>query len=478
MASELASASMNKILITCKEDVYAFVNDGLVESHKAKLLVFSVLGSIFLDAYDFVALGAATGSLQATFHPTPAQLGFLTSSIAFGALLGALCGGYLVDRIGRLKMFMLDMVFFVVAAIVAAFAPSMWVLVAARFVMGIGVGIDIPAAFSFLTEFSSVKNKRTTTNRYLMYWYYATITAFVVALGFYFLNVGPNLWRWLVGLGAVPALALLALRYLYMDESAFWAASRGDLQDAARILRKIYNIDVEVVDGPVVQRQQKLRLFAIFKASYIARTISAGSINFLQAVVYFAIAFYLPVVSTILFSNNPTAGLLGAAGFQIFGLIGGTVSSRTASTVGLRRQALIGFAVEGVALVILGFYSSQLPVFVSSSLLAIIMLAHTFGPGQNGMSIAALSYPTEIRGQGTGFAQSMNRVGSIVGLMLFPIILGALGLQHTLLFLAIAPALAVAILIAIRWDPTGADADVIPVQDTIQANVTSSRTFA
>jgi len=67
MGREIEAVRASKIVISRKEDVYALVNEGLVESPKARLLVLSVLGSIFLDAYDFVALGAATGSLQATF---------------------------------------------------------------------------------------------------------------------------------------------------------------------------------------------------------------------------------------------------------------------------------------------------------------------------------------------------------------------------------------------------------------------------
>ena len=52
---------------------------------------------------------------------------------------------------------MADMVFFVVAAIACALAPNEYVLAGARFVMGLGVGIDLPVAMAFLSEFARLK---------------------------------------------------------------------------------------------------------------------------------------------------------------------------------------------------------------------------------------------------------------------------------------------------------------------------------
>lgn len=79
----------------------------------------------------------------------------VASAITFGAIVGALLGGYLTDKIGRYRVFMADMLFFVVAAIACALAPNEYVLAGARFVMGLGVGIDLPVAMAFLSEFAA-----------------------------------------------------------------------------------------------------------------------------------------------------------------------------------------------------------------------------------------------------------------------------------------------------------------------------------
>lgn len=67
----------------------------------------------------------------------------------------------MTDKYGRYSVFMADMLFFVVSAIAAGLAPNVWVLIGARFLMGIGVGIDLPVAMSYLAEFSRLPAKAT-----------------------------------------------------------------------------------------------------------------------------------------------------------------------------------------------------------------------------------------------------------------------------------------------------------------------------
>ena len=54
--------------------------------------------------------------------------------------------------------------------------------------------------------------------------YIAATSTGLFVLPLYFIGVGDNLWRWAVGLGAVPALIILVLRLIYIDESPIWAA--------------------------------------------------------------------------------------------------------------------------------------------------------------------------------------------------------------------------------------------------------------
>ena len=75
------------------------------------------------------------------------------------------------------------------------------------------------------------------------------------------------------------------------------------------------------------------------------------------------------------------------------------------------------------------------------------------------MTMGAMSFPTAIRGIGSGFTQAVIRVGSILGFYFFPLVLAAVGLDRTLLILAIVPIVGFLFTRFIKWEPVGRDID-------------------
>lgn len=154
-----------------------------------------------------------------------------------------------------------------VAAIACALAPNEYVLTGARFVMGLGVGIDLPVAMAFLSEFSKLKgpgNKAASVAMWCPTWYAAISISYLLVLLFYAVLPESHsdwLWRLILGFGAVPALVIIAIRSRYMSESPVWAANQGNLREAAAILRKAYNINAHVAQDaldnptPVVKKR-------------------------------------------------------------------------------------------------------------------------------------------------------------------------------------------------------------------------------
>lgn len=96
-------------------------------------------------------------------------------------------------------------VLFVISAIAAGLAPNVWVLIGARFLMGIGVGIDLPVAMSYLAEFSRFAGKGNKAARLAAWcpmWYAASTVCFLIIFGLYFLLPQGIL----TGCGAPPAV--------------------------------------------------------------------------------------------------------------------------------------------------------------------------------------------------------------------------------------------------------------------------------
>lgn len=449
---------MQTITVRTKSDISDFVNSHPSGTRRTKILAFIALGGIFVDAYDFTSLGIGIDSLTKQWQLSPFEVGSITAVMALGALVGALGGGYLADRLGRFKLFVIDLVLFVVAAVAAGLAPNLPVLLLCRFLLGIGVGLDMPVAFSFIAEFTNRQQKGKYVNLWQSMWYIAVVATGVVMLPFYFAGTQEHLWRWAVGFGAVPALVVLLLRLRFTEESPMWAAHRLGLDAAARILERSYGVTVVVQKtAETEQTPTKAKLGAIFERRFRGRTVLASTISFTQAAQYFSVGFYIPTITALLFGVGTLYTILGTIVINLFGVLGGTIQPFLTQRLGLRKLAIAGYVLVAVAMLMLALLEGS--GYLSALLIGLLIFGHSFGPGAQGKTMAALSYPTEFRGVGMGWSEAMSRMGTMLGFYVFPLVLATAGLNLTMLFLAIVPLSGLLVLALIRWEPVGKDVE-------------------
>lgn len=462
-------------IVRSAADIHAVLAEFGSQGTKTTAVIILALGGIFMDAYDFSSLAFGITAIQEQFGLDGFMTGLVNASIMVGAVIGALFGGYLVDRFGRYKLFMADMVFFVIAALGCAVAPNEWVLIAFRFVMGIGVGLDLPVAMAFLAEFSKLKgkgNRSQRVNAWSPAWYFATGVGYLIVL-IIFITLPYEqhaiLWRIVVGFGAVPALIVLLVRRRYLAESPQWLADQGDLRAAVDVMRTHHNLDVELAaesrePAAAVGHAKGGRWsgFAeLFSPRYRVRTIVALCVSVFSTFGYNAVAYGTPLIITTLFHQTPLVTIISSLVINLgFGTIGGLLGMSIVNRFGTRRITLVGFAVQAVSLgllAVVGIPNGAL-VLVSVAMLSAFVFAQAGGPGANLMNYATLSYPTRLRGIGIGFNQSVLRAFSIVSLIMFPILAGSLG-TGVFWIVACAP-LAGAIAVGIvRWDPTAKDVE-------------------
>lgn len=455
-------------------DVSRLVNTSTQARSNARIVIGIALGGVFLDAYDLGALAFGMKDVTREFGLSPAGAGMVASSIAFGAIVGALIGGYLTDKIGRYRVFMADMFFFVVAALACAFAPNEYVLTAARFVMGLGVGIDLPVAMAFLAEFSKLKgrgNKAASIAMWCPTWYAAISISYLLVLFFYAVLPEEHagwLWRIILGFGAVPALLIIAIRSRYMSESPVWAANQGDLAGAAAILRSSWGINAQVAEDADLSPAKPVRRASwrnygeLLKGVYLRRTVLATVIAVASAFAYNAVAFGLPVIlSSFLAQSMLTTILVSLALNLLFAFTGGLLAVRLVPRFGAWRMTVLGYACQLAALVglaLVGRPDDGSEAALSIAMLALFLLGQGFGPGSHSMTFASLSYPTSLRGVGVGFNQTLMRASSTLSLFLFPLLSAALS-TGVFWIIALAPLAGLIALLAIRWEPSGYDVD-------------------
>src|SRR6201747_951687 len=92
-----------------------------------------MMSSILVEAWDLYSIAFVLVFIRDQYHPDPLLLGLAAAGTQGGALVGALIGGWLSDKIGRRIMFLATMILFIILALLQAFVTSVGWLIVVRF---------------------------------------------------------------------------------------------------------------------------------------------------------------------------------------------------------------------------------------------------------------------------------------------------------------------------------------------------------
>lgn len=441
------------------DDVIAFIDSSPGITGRAGLIWWLALGGLFLDAFSNSALSAGLAPMTRQLHLAASQVALLTSFASWVAIAFNPIGGWMADRWGRVRPLILAKILGVVGAVLVMYAPGFEVILAGRFFAGAAYGIDFAIAMAVLAEFTPAKLK-SRLNTWQGMWYTAVCLNLLLALLFYSWNVGDAIWRYAIGATAVFAAAILVLQVVFLIESPAWLARKDRLDEAAAAMARIYGRPVQAAPAsdrvPAVNQARRglANVLLIFRGVYLPRTILASTVQIGQAMEYFAVGWYLPVISAALFGKDFVYSTIGALVFNVFGIVGGFLSPIIGRKLGLRRASAFGFSSVFAMLLLLGLLGSHMPTWLAVVVPSLFILFHSGGPGANGKSLSSLSFRSELRAGANGVVGALGSVGAALGLMVFPIFREQYGLHHTFLILSAVPLVCAIICFSIKWDPT------------------------
>lgn len=447
------------------QDVIDIVNKhSALKSNVGIILI--ALGGILIDAYQAAMVGFGNKFIAEQFGISPGLAATVNASVLVAALIGGLLANRVINRFGQKHAFLIGMALCTLGAAAVAIAPNIWWVLVCRIVMGFGLGIDFPLATNAVAELrgSSSKKSGTSVNLWQMAWYISTTVVYLVLLPLHLADIADNqLWRYGIFIGALFAVLIMILRYVFIGESAMWSARVGKYDQACKILKKRYGVDA-VPAETVVKEEEKTAIKTegvyriLFNSQYRKRTILGCVVATMQAWQYNAVGVYLPLTLAGILSGGLTGALSGSAVVNaLCGVTGGAIGSLLVSRFGSRKQSMYGFMVVAAALLALGFLAKTNP-WLSLGLLGAIIFFHSAGPGGLGMTIATLSYPPSIRPAGVGFARAIMRTGAIAGLIFWPMLWGSLN-TAAFYWLAIVPFIGFLACLLIKWEPVGANVD-------------------
>ena len=195
----------------------------------------SALGG-YLFGFDFAVISGALPFLQTQFGLNAYWEGFVTGSLALGAMIGCFAGGKISDKYGRRAGLILAACIFTISSLGMAFATSRDLFIAARFCAGIGVGMASMLSPMYIAEISPahLRGRMVSINQLTI-----VLGILITNLINYSLrNSGDEAWRWMFGLGAIPS-TLFLIGALFLPESPRWLLNAGQYEKGKMVLSKI-----------------------------------------------------------------------------------------------------------------------------------------------------------------------------------------------------------------------------------------------
>jgi putative MFS transporter len=371
--------------------------------------------------------------------------GMIGSSTLLGIFFGSLLFGWLSDRVGRQKIFLLSFVIITFAAFAQFYVNTPLMLCLLRVLLGLGMGGDFAVGHAILAEFSPRKHRGMLLGSFSVIWTVGYVAANVLGMHFVQHSAEPDAWRWLLASSGIPALIVLILR-MGTPESPRWLFNKGRRAEAAAVVKKYFGKKV-VLDTSARDDDHAPGGYArLFRRDMIRRT-AFNSIFFVCLVIpYFAIYTFLPSILQIVHLDDDSGADLLLNGLLVAGAVLGIWL-----TIKLpRRRFLIGsFAVTAAALAAL----SLMPESASMALVvAFALFTATLSAVSNLVGVYPPEcFPTEVRACGVGFAVACSRLGSAVGVFLLPLGMQVFGLQVTMM--ALAAVLVIGMAVSIVWAP-------------------------
>ncbi|MGD0395115.1 MAG: MFS transporter, partial [Acidimicrobiales bacterium] len=186
-------------------------------------MIISGVG-FFTDAYDLFVIGTAAALVALEWHLSTLQTSWVTGAAILGAFVGAFTFGRIADVIGRKKVYVTVAIIMIFGATASAFAPDFIFLVIARLVLGLGIGGDYPVSAVFMSEYSNRQDRGRLVGLVFSMQALGLIVGPLIALLLLSSGIGDGLsWRILLGLGAVPAAAVVYLRSKMPESPRFLA---------------------------------------------------------------------------------------------------------------------------------------------------------------------------------------------------------------------------------------------------------------
>ncbi len=417
---------------------------------RISILTVTLVASLggFLFGFDMAVVSGVLPLLQKQFNLSAFQEGWFVSSALVGCIVGVAFSGELTDRIGRKKPLLVAAVLFLLSALGCATMPTLFLITASRFIGGIGIGLASNVVPLYISEIAPAKSR----GRLITYYQFALTLGILVAYltnagllnysldhagngaGWFTVATTTEVWRAMIGLGAVPAIFFLFGMFM-VPESPRWLFQQGRIEEGKSILTAI-GMDAESEQEATAilkNEDEKVSYKELFsprwrKALLIGILLPLFSqFSGINAIIYYGPSILSNAGSSL--SSSLISQVIFGAANMLFTLI----AIWKVDSAGRRPLYLAGTAGAAISLLCTGIcFASGATTSVWLLVFVLAFLAcFAFSIGPLKFVVAAEIFPNKIRGRAMAISIMVMWIADTIVGQLTPVLLKTAGTPAT-----------------------------------------------
>jgi len=401
-----------------------------------------------LFGLDVGVISGAQQFIQKDFQIPDWTVESIVSALLWGAVFGTLISGYFSSHFGRRKTILISALIFIVGSILCSLSNSADILIGARFILGIAVGVASFTAPLYLSEISPQRVRGSMISMYQLMITIGIVIAFVsdawLASYATFGGITGGHWRVMLGIIALPAAAMF-VGVLFLPESPRWLFLKGRKSNAVDVLVHL-QLDEAEIEMEVREIEESLRIkqtgvHMFFQNPNFRRAIFLGiGLQTIQQLTGInVVMYYAPHIFKIAGFTTTAEQMWGTVIVGLTNVLATFIAIAFVDRLGRKPIMYAGFVVMGLAMLSVGyFFKSDIeahPELGYPAIFALLMfiIGFAMSAGPIIWILCSEIYPNSGRDLGITFSTSTNWfVNAIVG-QTFLTLLNTLGNGNTFL---------------------------------------------
>lgn len=390
--------------------------------------------AVISEGYDIGVLNGALVRIKEDLDCTTLEISLIVTMTPLFIMFGAPFGGIVADWCGRRLSLLATCALLTIGPICMAFSTAIWLLIAARALVGLGIGMGYVIVSMYITEVAPGEMRGRLTTLQEVFLNIGMLLGY--AMNYLLLGI-PNDWRWMIGLGCVlPMVLMIGLLFPQVPESPRWLYMHDRCEEAKAVLGRFLSTKEvrDVIEAMEKDKQAKGTDFVTWSQlvctdSKVRRRMLAASISVAVAQTacgYLAVGYYSSIILKKAMSEK--AAFLATIVMGVVKLVVVLIVVATLESTGRRPMLLLSTTVTVLACIWIAcsFWLSW-GWLLQAAGFSIFMAGFSLGQGPLTFVYCSEVFTTDLRAKGMGLSLFFSRIAGVLSTLFFPLLVESSG---------------------------------------------------